>query len=124
MFLKICVKLRRTRRPIFVPLFKSLKKVKMSKVKIVLGTLAGIATGALLGVMFAPDSGATTRKKITKKGADYTGEVYTKFEDLVEKITDKMAGIKIEITDMVEKGSEKMSDAMADATTNGKSKTH
>ena len=94
----------------------------MSKEKILLGALAGIAAGAALGILFAPDSGSATRKKITKKGSDYTGDMYTKFNDLVEKITDKMVGVKIEIKDMVEKGSEKVSDAMAEVTTNGKSK--
>ena len=40
----------------------------MSTGKIVVGVLAGVAVGALLGVLFAPDKGSETRKKISKGG--------------------------------------------------------
>ena len=44
----------------------------MSSGKLITGILAGIATGALLGILFAPDKGDETRKKISKKGTDLT----------------------------------------------------
>lgn len=39
----------------------------MSSGKLFLGILAGIATGATLGILFAPEKGSTTRKKLWTK---------------------------------------------------------
>jgi gas vesicle protein len=43
----------------------------MSSGKVLLGVLAGVAVGATLGILFAPDKGSNTRKKITQKSDDY-----------------------------------------------------
>ena len=43
--------------------------------KVVIGMLAGAATGAILGVLFAPDKGTETRKKIAKKTKDVADDV-------------------------------------------------
>jgi gas vesicle protein len=43
----------------------------MSRGKIVLGALAGAAAGTLIGILFAPDKGSATRKKIANKGEEY-----------------------------------------------------
>jgi gas vesicle protein len=39
----------------------------MDSGKVVLGVLAGIATGAILGILFVPAKGTEKRKKICKK---------------------------------------------------------
>lgn len=36
----------------------------MSSGKVVLGMLAGLAAGAVLGILFAPEKGSKTRRKI------------------------------------------------------------
>jgi gas vesicle protein len=51
----------------------------MARGRIILGVLAGVAAGALIGILFAPDKGSSTRKKIVHKGEDYV-------ENLKEKI--------------------------------------
>jgi len=43
----------------------------MSSGKVLLGVLAGVAAGAFLGILFAPEKGSNTRKNISKKGEDF-----------------------------------------------------
>ena len=40
----------------------------MNSGKAILSILAAAAAGTAVGILFAPDSGTNTRKKITKKG--------------------------------------------------------
>jgi gas vesicle protein len=58
--------------------------------KVFLGVLAGLAAGALLGVLFAPEKGSETRKKIIKKGEDYTEGIKDKFNDLIDELNQKI----------------------------------
>lgn len=51
----------------------------MSTGKLIAGVLAGIAVGAAAGILFAPDKGTNTRRKISQKG-----------EDLIEGVRDKL----------------------------------
>ncbi len=55
----------------------------------ILGIIGGVAVGALLGVLFAPDKGSNTRKKIAKKGSDLEKDIKSKLDDFVSKISNK-----------------------------------
>jgi len=70
----------------------------MSTGKALLGVLAGIAAGAAIGVIFAPDKGTGTRKNITKKGEDLANalndKIDEKFEELMSSITGKVKTTK------------------------------
>ena len=61
----------------------------MSTGKILFGVLAGVAAGAVLGILFAPAKGSKTRKKIAKKGMDYADELSGKLKDFMEEMTEK-----------------------------------
>jgi gas vesicle protein len=61
----------------------------MSSGKVLLGVLAGVAAGALLGILFAPDKGVITRTKIVDKGEEYVDGLKEKFSEFVDQIADK-----------------------------------
>jgi gas vesicle protein len=74
----------------------------MSKVNVVIGALAGIAVGALLGVLFAPDKGTETRKKIAKKSKDTADSLKSKVNEFVENITEHFEKAKEEAAEAKE----------------------
>ena len=57
--------------------------------KVVLGILGGIAAGAMLGILFAPEKGTKTRRKIMDKGNDYADDLKDKFDTVLGTITKK-----------------------------------
>ena len=83
----------------------------MSSSKILTGVLIGAAAGIVLGVLFAPDKGADTRKKISKKGSDLKESLKTKINDLVDGIADQIEIAKNEAEIKLEEGMEKVASA-------------
>ena len=71
----------------------------MSSGKVVMGVLAGIAVGALLGVLFAPDKGSETRKKMAEKGGDLVDGVKDKLNDLIDELNRKIDEAKAKVND-------------------------
>ena len=68
----------------------------MNSGKILLGVLAGVAIGATIGILFAPDKGSVTRKKISKKSDAYADELEKKFNKFIDSITEKYEEVKKE----------------------------
>ena len=88
----------------------------MSSGKVLLGVLAGVAVGATLGILFAPEKGSTTRKKISRKGDDYADELEEKFNEFIESITKQFEAARKEAAHMAENGKLKIEDAIAEVT--------
>jgi gas vesicle protein len=87
----------------------------MSSGKVLLGVLAGAAAGALLGILFAPDSGDKTRKKIAKMGEDYFEGVKEKFNGLIDDLTRKMDGVQAKANDMADDAKSKVEEMKTSA---------
>ena len=67
--------------------------------KFLLGVVTGLAAGALIGILFAPEKGSESRHKIVKKGEDYLDAVKEKFNSLLEIITGKANGGKMDFAE-------------------------
>ena len=75
----------------------------MNAGKIITGILIGAAVGAVLGVLFAPDKGSTTRKKISQKASDFSDSIKEKFTDMVDSVSEKFEAGKKVVTDLAKK---------------------
>jgi len=82
---------------------KQLKKLKtMNKTNVAIGVLAGLAVGALLGVLFAPDKGSETRKKLSRKATDTADDMKENFNEFIKGLDEKFEDRKEDIGQMYE----------------------
>ena len=80
----------------------------MSSSKILVGFLAGAAVGALAGILFAPDKGSNTRKKIATKSGDITDSVKSSFNDFIDGVKETYSGAKEEVDEFGNKAKSKL----------------
>jgi gas vesicle protein len=72
--------------------------------KIIAATLAGVATGALLGLLFAPEKGEETRRKISETYTDLSDTIRNKVSDLVDTIKNEYGNVKDTVNDYTGRG--------------------
>jgi gas vesicle protein len=95
----------------------------MNAGKVFLGMLAGVAAGATLGILFAPDKGSSTRHRISRKGNDYVDGLGEKFNDFIDSVSSKFDKMKKEAAHMVENGKAKAEEAQAKLTSTANRET-
>jgi gas vesicle protein len=69
-----------------------------SKVLIALG--AGLAIGGILGVLFAPDKGSETRKKISDSGKKLADKINRKVKLGKEKLEEELSKVNGEMEEV------------------------
>ena len=74
----------------------------MKTSKVVIGLIGGLAAGAVLGILFAPDKGCNTRKKIAEKGNDLKDNAKDSFNDLLSTIENKYKDLTSKATDAID----------------------
>lgn len=79
----------------------------MSTRKIVLCTLAGIA----VGILFAPDKGSKTRKRLMDMGDEYVSNLKSQLDDHVEMLKDKYNAVMGSAESLVNTGKAKFDKA-------------
>jgi gas vesicle protein len=81
--------------------------------KVLLGVLAGAATGAILGVLFAPDKGDETRRRISEGSRDVTDNLKNKFGEFVDGLAEKYESVKGSASDLLDQGKQKASSVVS-----------
>lgn len=75
----------------------------MSRGNMVLGALAGVAAGAMLGLLLAPEKGSKTRKKLAKLKSNSTEDVKDKVDEIIQSASERFEALKKEAFKMRDK---------------------
>jgi gas vesicle protein len=60
------------------------KYERMATGRLIVGIVAGLTAGAILGLLFAPKKGATLRRRISQTSVDVAENIKDKFSDFMD----------------------------------------
>jgi gas vesicle protein len=68
-----------------------------------IGLLSGAAIGAAIGILYAPDKGDVTRKKLARKAEDMKDEFDEKLDEMKSYLNDSLGLVKDKVNDVKDK---------------------
>ena len=86
----------------------------MTNSNTMLAFLAGAAVGAIAGILFAPDKGSVTRKKISSKTGELADSVKNSFTNFIDGAKETYAGVKEDGEEFVDKTKAKLGSAKSE----------
>ena len=75
----------------------------MDSGKVVIGVVAGMAVGAILGVLFAPHKGTDTRDMISSKSTDTINDLKLKVSSVMDSVANKLHSEENELSEKIKK---------------------
>lgn len=75
-----------------------------NNVKLVGAILLGAAIGGALGILFAPEKGSETRKKLSAKGNGLTDTMKEKVEEFLDEFRKEKEIVKEKTNEFIENG--------------------
>jgi len=84
---------------------------------VLVGLFAGVAIGATLGILFAPEKGSDTRKKIKDKSSDIKGKAVDKYGQIVDTASQKIDAVKSKFNDLTGRAENVVNGAVENANT-------
>ncbi|WP_166966077.1 YtxH domain-containing protein [Yeosuana marina] len=81
----------------------------------ILGLVAGLAVGATLGILLAPDKGEKTRKKMVSKTKETKDKLKDSFDDFLDTVSKKYGSIKDQGEELLKKEKEEIKERMKKA---------
>jgi len=67
-------------------------------------TLGATVIGITLGILFTPYKGSKTRRKIYKKGHEYTDQLADSYEDLIDTVSHSFENMESKTSKLAKKG--------------------
>lgn len=82
---------------------------------VVLGTLAGLAIGAIAGILFAPEKGSKIRKQIKDRSKGYMDDLKSRLDKFRTSVAGKFESAKGEAENLADRGKAKYDDVKKEA---------
>lgn len=78
----------------------------MKTSKSIIGVLSGVAVGAAIGILFAPDKGTETRNRIVRKSKDLKNKAMNSIKEGLDSVSETYNSVLSKGEELVKKGKE------------------